>query len=320
MRLFWIVLSVCVLAAAAFIFMPPAQNRPGLNANSPAKIPPPVAIDPNAATATTNVSPSAQPASIAPATTSVSPSSIATTAPTPTSSPSDPSQPTSQPASQPSSQATGQPPAAQQDALSAAAVTTNSTLPTEKALATNAASPDTASPELVELKIEGFTVSPGTTEVNADGNLLVDKRYVIKGDGSSDKPYEVTWEMLTSVDADFDPNAGKKKIPQRIAMLHEKYIKLGGYVAFPMNMQNPKELLLMLNQWDGCCIGVPPTPYDAIEVSLDAIVTGEDRFTTTGSVTGRFTVKPYVVGDWLVGLYVMDRGAMKPRFGGAGDN
>ena len=26
--------------------------------------------------------------------------------------------------------------------------------------------------------------------------------------------------------------------------------------------------LMMLNQWDGCCIGVPPTPYDAIEVKL----------------------------------------------------
>ena len=28
------------------------------------------------------------------------------------------------------------------------------------------------------------------------------------------------------------------------------------------------EALVMLNQWDGCCIGVPPTPYDAVEVRL----------------------------------------------------
>lgn len=163
-----------------------------------------------------------------------------------------------------------------------------------------------------------FAVAPGTVESKADGTLLIDQRYVLVGDGSEARPFEISWEMLTSVDADFDPRAGKKKIPYRLAMLHDKYVKLGGFVAFPMNMQHPKELMLMLNQWDGCCIGVPPTPYDAIEVSLDSAVEGEDRFTTTGSVTGRFSIKPYVVGDWLVGLYMLESGSLKPRFGGPG--
>ena len=169
-------------------------------------------------------------------------------------------------------------------------------------------------------KVGGYDVAAGKIETREDGSMLLDGKFVVKGDGSKDKPYEITWELLTSVDQDFDPHAGKKLLPQRIAMLHDKYVKLGGYVAFPMNMQQPKELLLMLNQWDGCCIGVPPTPYDAIEVGLDKTVTGEDRFATTGGVVGKMGIKPYVVGDWLVGLYVMDGGDYSAKFAGTGDN
>jgi hypothetical protein len=169
-------------------------------------------------------------------------------------------------------------------------------------------------------KIGAYEISPGKVEKKPDGSMLLDDKYVVKGEGTKEKPYEITWELLTSVDQAFDPHAGKNKIPNRIAMLQDKYVKFGGYIAFPMNMQQPKELLLMLNQWDGCCIGVPPTPYDAIEVTLNKSVTGEDRFSTTGSVVGKMGIKPYVVGDWLVGLYIMDSGEFSPKFGGSGES
>ena len=169
-------------------------------------------------------------------------------------------------------------------------------------------------------KIGAYEISPGKVEKKPDGSMLLDDKYVVKGEGTKEKPYEITWELLTSVDQSFDPHAGKNKIPNRIAMLQDKYVKFGGYIAFPMNMQQPKELLLMLNQWDGCCIGVPPTPYDAIEVTLNKSVTGEDRFSTTGSVVGKMGIKPYVVGDWLVGLYIMDSGEFSPKFGGSGNS
>ncbi len=32
-----------------------------------------------------------------------------------------------------------------------------------------------------------------------------------------------------------------------------------------------KELMVMLNKWDGCCVGLPPTPFDSIEAALDTI-------------------------------------------------
>lgn len=147
---------------------------------------------------------------------------------------------------------------------------------------------------------------PPVIENRADGSMLIDGKYEVKGDGSAEKPYEVTWEMLISAQETYQPKEGKKLIPGRLAMLDNKHVRVTGYIAFPLYVQEATEMLSMLNQWDGCCIGVPPTPYDAIEVRLKDAVTGPDRFATFGSVEGRFGVKPYVVGDWLVGLYTLD--------------
>lgn len=168
-------------------------------------------------------------------------------------------------------------------------------------------------------KIGAFSIAPGKVERKSDGSILLDDRFTISGDGTAEKPYEITWELLVSVEQDFDPQAGKKRVPERIAMLHDKYVRLSGWIAFPLNVQSPRELLLMLNQWDGCCIGVPPTPYDAIEATLDKVAVGDARFAVTGAVTGKFGVKPYIVGDWLVGLYTMENGTFNPKtFSGGG--
>src|SRR5262249_39584664 len=76
--------------------------------------------------------------------------------------------------------------------------------------------------------------------------------------------------------------------------------------AFPIMAQSQDEMLVMLNQWDGCCIGVPPTPYDAIEVKLKKAAKGDDRMRVSGSVKGLLRVDPYLIKDWLVSLYLMD--------------
>jgi hypothetical protein len=74
-----------------------------------------------------------------------------------------------------------------------------------------------------------------------------------------------------------------------------------------------KELLVMLNQWDGCCIGVPPTPYDAIEVKLTepAKRGGKHATFNYGTVEGRLKVEPYLVENWLVGLYLLEDAQLK---------
>jgi hypothetical protein len=166
-----------------------------------------------------------------------------------------------------------------------------------------------------------YEIEPQKIEHRDDGTLLVDGKFVIKGEGTAEKPYEVTWELLLSAEATFQPKQKSKKIPEAVAMLDDKFVKIGGYVAFPLMVQTPKECLIMLNQWDGCCIGVPPTPFDAIEARLKKAVNGEARYATSGTITGRLGVKPYLTGDWLVGLYLLEDGELDSRaFGGYGGN
>lgn len=164
-----------------------------------------------------------------------------------------------------------------------------------------------------------YDVAPNTLENQPDGSILVDGKFKITGDGSVERPFDVPWDLLIGSEKSYNPTEKLTRIPQAVAMLDGKYVRLTGYVAFPMYVQEPRELLSMLNQWDGCCIGVPPTPYDAVEVTLKQTVNEDDRMATFGAVEGRFGVKPYVVGDWLVGLYIMDEGVLHAKqFGGAG--
>jgi len=146
---------------------------------------------------------------------------------------------------------------------------------------------------------------------------VVDGKYTLKGKGTKEEPYKVTWDQLVSAQDDYVPKEGRKEIPARIAMLSGTWVEMTGYIAFPVMAESQDECLSMMNQWDGCCIGVPPTPYDAIEVHLKQSAEGKDRMASYGTVRGKFKVDPQLVGGWLIGLYVMDDATMKPQtFGG----
>lgn len=164
--------------------------------------------------------------------------------------------------------------------------------------------------------LDAFDIIPSEQAAGVDGNPVYDGEFALKGQGTQASPYEITWEYLTSIERTYDPSVGRRQVPERIAMLNGKYVRITGYIAFPIVANRPDELLVMLNQWDGCCIGVPPTPYDAIEVRLTAPVTGEDRYTTYATITGRLGVEPYVSSStdgklkFLLGIYVLNGATM----------
>lgn len=149
-------------------------------------------------------------------------------------------------------------------------------------------------------------VVPLRSRPGEDGWTILDERFPIRGAGTPEEPYEVSWDLLVSASETYQPRLGKTRIPERIAMLNNKHVRVAGYVAFPFMATEQNELLSMRNMWDGCCIGVPPTPYDAIEVRLRTAATGQDRFTAFGTIEGLFKVDPYVKGNWLLGLYLME--------------
>ena len=158
--------------------------------------------------------------------------------------------------------------------------------------------------------IKDAKVRPGRL-VEKDGEISADGKFVIQGKGTKESPYEVTWELLMSASDTYIPRLGEKEIPQRIAMLNGAYVRISGFIAFPLIVTESSECLVMLNQWDGCCIGVPPSPYDAIEVKLVTPADNSKRhIVRVGTLEGVFHIDPYVVEKWLVGLYTMDKATL----------
>lgn len=159
--------------------------------------------------------------------------------------------------------------------------------------------------------IEQAELLPSKFVKLADGTISVDDAWTIRGDGTEASPYEVSWEFLSSAQEEYIPRLGDKKLPARIAFLSGKRVKIAGYLAFPLVAPTASECLLMLNQWDGCCIGVPPTPYDAVEVRLATEMKGWKRHTINfGTIEGTFKVEPYLVENWLVGLYLFENATL----------
>jgi hypothetical protein len=162
----------------------------------------------------------------------------------------------------------------------------------------------------VELPIgDGFDpakVVPVRAQRLPDGSLRLDQAHTIRGSGSKDDPYVVPFDLLISAENTYQPRKGLTRLPQRVTFMHGAWVRLTGYVAFPITAGDATEMLVMQNQWDGCCIGVPPTAYDAVEVKLAEAAAGEQRLAIHGSVLGRFKVDPYVDNNYLLGLYVLE--------------
>lgn len=128
----------------------------------------------------------------------------------------------------------------------------------------------------------------------------------LKGSGTVEDPFELTWDLLTAAHDTYRPKVGKKDLPAWAEAIAGSHVRVVGYVLFPMFASESDELLLMKNQWDGCCIGVPPTPYDAVEVKLASRSSAAGELVNYGTLRGTLRVDPYVVNDWLLSLYVLE--------------
>ena len=331
MKWFWLLIAGLVVLAAVFTLVPTRQSSPppaAPQSTGTQSTPPAAPSSAALSSASSQTPPAESPApsiSTAPAVPQAStpqPAASLATTPSPSSTPSpeesasektapapapaQPQSPTPKPALSPAEQQAAE--AAKARAISEAldmALSGEAESIPKSASAAAPASPAAASASPAD------PAAPAKLEPQADGSVLVDGKYTIKGQGTKDAPYRVTWEQLVSAELTYQPRLGRKVIPDRLKMLDGKWVTIAGYVAFPIMAQSQDEMLVMLNQWDGCCIGVPPTPYDAIEVKLKAAAKGDQRLRVTGEVTGILRVDPYLVKDWLVSLYLMDDAALK---------
>jgi len=148
---------------------------------------------------------------------------------------------------------------------------------------------------------------PPSYEQLQDGTIqVIASGAIITGTGTRTDPFVVDWATLRSVERGYKPKAGKKDLPDWLDVLDEKHVRITGNTLVPVIATTTKELLVMQNPWDGCCIGIPPSPYDAIEVTLNHDVDFGNSAVGYGTVEGVFILDPYVVDGWVLGLYIID--------------
>ncbi len=159
--------------------------------------------------------------------------------------------------------------------------------------------------------------APATLTRGSNNQIEVDGRYTILGSGTELDPYRVTWELLKSAYETMDLNGSRVTPPKRLEMLNGTYVQISGYLAPPLWGQETRELLVLLNRWDGCCIGLPPTPFDCIEAQLSApMKLGAAHTISYGTIRGKFIVEPFKAGTFLIGLYRLEEAQAddtKPR-------
>lgn len=151
--------------------------------------------------------------------------------------------------------------------------------------------------------------------VKPDGSIEVAEAGVISGDGTPARPFVIDWQVLRSVARDYNPKQGQSEIPAWVMQLHGKRVRVEGNTLLPVVAEATNELLVMQNPWDGCCVGVPPTPYDAIEVKLAKMQSMGNAPTGFGMVEGTFKVDPYIVSGWLLGLYLIEDASFESAAG-----
>lgn len=137
--------------------------------------------------------------------------------------------------------------------------------------------------------------------------IELDGRFRAIGNGSPDDPYRISWELLTSAGPFIDPAQQALVPPPWVRALDGSFVEISAYYSTAVRATSASKVLLTLNRWDGCCIGLPPTPFDAIDASLASPLDMKGlhlfRF---GTFRGRLVVEPFSAGSFLLGLYRLE--------------
>ncbi len=140
-----------------------------------------------------------------------------------------------------------------------------------------------------------------------DRTVRLADRFDVIGRGTPVDPYRVSWPLLGSAIDTIDAEHGKLEVPGWLSPLDGSWIEISGYLAPPLAVAETSELLVTMNKWDGCCIGLPPTAFDSLETRLDAPVAFQGKHIVRfGTLRGQFRVEPVSVGGFLLSLYRLE--------------
>ena len=145
-------------------------------------------------------------------------------------------------------------------------------------------------------------------ELTADGTTVD-----LDGAGTAEDPYRASWTMLEEMRRTYRPQDGVREVPPVVAALDGTVVELAGFHLMPWTRGDVTQILLLKYIWDGCCIGVPPSPFTAIDVEFAeptprAALPGH-AITT---IRGTLRLEPYEFDGWLLELYFLDDAVVVP--------
>ena len=131
------------------------------------------------------------------------------------------------------------------------------------------------------------------------------------GRGTEIEPFRINWDLL-ALGRDAVRDDGSLALPPGLQAVDGTWIEIDAYYAAPLAVESTRELLVMLNRWDGCCIGVPPTAFDCIETTLAEPLELRGRHQIRfGPVRGVLRIEPFRIGDLLLGLYRLEQASLR---------
>jgi len=170
--------------------------------------------------------------------------------------------------------------------------------------------PETPAPDLSPAPPPVVAPQPEPTPQPAPLNapsVRIEERFEIAGRGTHDDPYRISWPLLASAQETIDAEHNKLEAPRWIVPLDGSWVELAGYLAPSTALTETRELLLTMNRWDGCCIGLPPTPFDSIEAKLmEPVEFQGQHLIRFGIVRGQLRIEPFAIGGYLIGLFRLD--------------
>ncbi|MEM7229872.1 MAG: hypothetical protein AAF432_13765 [Planctomycetota bacterium] len=162
------------------------------------------------------------------------------------------------------------------------------------------------------------TAEHETEQYSLNGALTFDvpppNAVIHGGDGSQADPYIIDFDVLGTAYHTYRPADDVYEMPDLVTGIDGSWVILTGYHIFPAAMPEIPELLITKTEWDGCCIGLPPSPYDGVEVRLAAAVSPLLlRSGPIATVSGRLKIDPYLHDQWLLSLYIIEDAQIVPE-------
>ena len=152
--------------------------------------------------------------------------------------------------------------------------------------------------------------APDPIAAPSSGERLIDGRFSVAGAGTRDDPFILPWPLMLSANETFQPHADMEELPDWCDELDGAWVEISGFLFLPIVEEETDDLLVMRYEWDGCCIGLPPSAFDSFEVTLAEPLPLQRNTFDYGSVIGRLKVDPWTRDGWVLGLYLLNEATL----------